>query len=183
MSRDDQDGIQSFFGVGGIHGLGRCHWQYHIRPRRWSVKWGGYCTHGSILFPTRHWPYVMLYEACPLSSSSSFVKYTFSNGIFQPEFWLMRRAILLQARTTCCQELPLGQHSTTHTRGDGGSSSNSLEAIHDSDGIQVDVADGAICQTLPSQVSILIMLSKFYSESILTIFIISVRSYLFLASL
>jgi tyrosinase len=65
MSTTDQSNIQSFFQVGGIHGLPNIPWDGvtgnpPFNPQ--SNQWGGYCTHGSVLFPTWHRPYVMLYE-------------------------------------------------------------------------------------------------------------------------
>lgn len=70
MSANDQGLVQSFFSVGGIHGL-----PFQTRDGATGSKpfdpngnqWGGYCTHGSVLFPTWHRPYVMLYEVCPTS--------------------------------------------------------------------------------------------------------------------
>ncbi|KAH9988364.1 common central domain of tyrosinase-domain-containing protein [Russula vinacea] len=53
----------SHFGVGGIHGLPYVQWEGSggTSPVHGS-QWGGYCTHGSVLFPTWHRPYVALYE-------------------------------------------------------------------------------------------------------------------------
>jgi len=50
----------SFFQLGAIHGLPYQPWNNvsGVDDR----TWGGYCTHGSVLFPTWHRPYVMLYE-------------------------------------------------------------------------------------------------------------------------
>ena len=63
---DDQTDLQSFFGVGGIHGLPYVPWDGSgSEPPKGS--WGGYCTHGSVLFPTWHRPYVALYEVCRTS--------------------------------------------------------------------------------------------------------------------
>jgi tyrosinase len=63
MFANDQSIVQSFFSVGGIHGLPFQPWDDStgsFDPN--SGQWGGYCTHGSVLFPTWHRPYVMLYE-------------------------------------------------------------------------------------------------------------------------
>ena len=58
-----QDAPNSFFGVAGIHGLPFTPWDGATsKPFDPNVQWGGYCTHGSVLFPTWHRPYVMLYE-------------------------------------------------------------------------------------------------------------------------
>ena len=65
MSTEDQADIQSFFGVGGIHGLPNQPWDNVTGDPPFdptSGQWGGYCTHGSVVFPTWHRPYVMLYE-------------------------------------------------------------------------------------------------------------------------
>lgn len=68
MAVMNQDNSVSFFQIGGIHG------QPYIR---WSGEgkgvgvgkdvaddggFKGYCTHGSVLFPTWHRPYVSLFE-------------------------------------------------------------------------------------------------------------------------
>ena len=74
MSANDQKNIQSFFGVGGIHGLPNIAWDGAVGATSFdpnSGQWGGYCTHGSVLFPTWHRPYVMLYEVCHISFLSS----------------------------------------------------------------------------------------------------------------
>ena len=57
-----QDNIQSFFQVAGIHGLPYIPWDGVTGDP--DAQWAGYCTHGSVLFPTWHRPYVMLYEVC-----------------------------------------------------------------------------------------------------------------------
>jgi len=58
-----QDATKSFFQVAGIHGLPYIPWDDATgEPFDPNTQWGGYCTHGSVLFPTWHRPYVMLYE-------------------------------------------------------------------------------------------------------------------------
>jgi tyrosinase len=53
----------SHFGVGGIHGLPFQQWDGSGGSRPVSgSQWGGYCTHGCVIFPTWHRPYVALYE-------------------------------------------------------------------------------------------------------------------------
>jgi tyrosinase len=53
----------SHFGIGGIHGLPYARWEGSgdTNPVPGS-QLGGYCTHGTVLFPTWHRPYVALYE-------------------------------------------------------------------------------------------------------------------------
>ncbi|KAH9980147.1 photo-regulated tyrosinase [Lactifluus volemus] len=63
MFKDSQSDIISHFGIGGIHGLPFKEWDDAGGNNPVSgSQWGGYCTHGSMLFPTWHRPYVALYE-------------------------------------------------------------------------------------------------------------------------
>ncbi|KAF9531510.1 tyrosinase [Crepidotus variabilis] len=64
ISTTDQANVQSFFQIGGIHGLPYVPWNGATgsKPFDPNTTWGGYCTHGSVLFPTWHRPYLMLYE-------------------------------------------------------------------------------------------------------------------------
>jgi len=67
MSTDSQSGLQSFFQIAGIHGLPYVVWDdatSNQKPKSASptTEWEGYCTHGSVVFPTWHRPYVALYE-------------------------------------------------------------------------------------------------------------------------
>ncbi|KAF8500857.1 photo-regulated tyrosinase [Russula emetica] len=63
MFTTPQSNPLSQFGIGGIHGLPYVQWEGSggTRPVQGS-QWGGYCTHGNVLFPTWHRPYVALYE-------------------------------------------------------------------------------------------------------------------------
>jgi tyrosinase len=63
MFNTPQSDQLSQFGIGGIHGLPYVQWEGSggNRPVQGS-QWGGYCTHGNVLFPTWHRPYVALYE-------------------------------------------------------------------------------------------------------------------------
>ena len=63
MSARSQSDVTSFFQVGGIHGLPFTPWDDANGKSLGNNQWGGYCTHGSVLFPTWHRPYVLLYEA------------------------------------------------------------------------------------------------------------------------
>ncbi|KAF8805055.1 tyrosinase [Phlegmacium glaucopus] len=60
QTKQSQSNIQTFFQVAGIHGLPYIVWDGATGNP--DGPWGGYCTHGSVLFPTWHRPYVMLYE-------------------------------------------------------------------------------------------------------------------------
>ena len=59
-TKESQAALQSFFQVGGIHGLPYIPWDGVTGIP--SPEWGGYCTHGSVLFPTWHRPYVSTFE-------------------------------------------------------------------------------------------------------------------------
>ena len=63
MFNASQSDQTSHFGIGGIHGLPYVQWEGAggTHPVKGS-QWGGYCTHGCVLFPTWHRPYVALYE-------------------------------------------------------------------------------------------------------------------------
>ena len=64
----------SHFGISGIHGLPFAQWEGAggTHPIQGS-GWGGYCTHGSVLFPTWHRPYVALYEVSPISRGLAYI--------------------------------------------------------------------------------------------------------------
>ncbi|KAI0373661.1 tyrosinase [Pilatotrama ljubarskyi] len=59
MDTPEDDPI-SFFQVAGIHGLPYTPW--NGAGEESPTELAGYCTHGSVLFPTWHRPYVSLYE-------------------------------------------------------------------------------------------------------------------------
>ncbi|KAI0754754.1 photo-regulated tyrosinase [Daedaleopsis nitida] len=60
MSKSSQEDLISFFQIGGIHGLPYISWDG--AGEKDPAEETGYCTHGSVLFPTWHRPYVALYE-------------------------------------------------------------------------------------------------------------------------
>lgn len=59
METDHKDQL-SWFAIGGIHGSPKLPWD--SVPGGSDSTWGGYCTHASVLFPTWHRPYVLLFE-------------------------------------------------------------------------------------------------------------------------
>ncbi|KAG9009286.1 hypothetical protein FRB90_008451 [Tulasnella sp. 427] len=61
MYQTSQKDDLSHFGFGGIHGLPFQRWETS-GPGNPVGRWGGYCTHGSVLFPTWHRPYLAAYE-------------------------------------------------------------------------------------------------------------------------
>ena|SRR6266851_447746 len=66
----------SHFAIGGIHGLPYHQWEGSGGSHPVSgSQWGGYCTHGSVLFPTWHRPYVALYEVSIFSRSLTLPQY------------------------------------------------------------------------------------------------------------
>ncbi|KAI8994151.1 tyrosinase [Trametes punicea] len=60
MYRSGQEQIISFFQIGGIHGLPYVAWDGAGADD--PAETSGYCTHGCVLFPTWHRPYVALFE-------------------------------------------------------------------------------------------------------------------------
>jgi tyrosinase len=63
MFQTPQSNQLSHFGLGGIHGLPYTQWEGSGGSEPVSgSEWGGYCTHGSVLFPTWHRPYMLAYE-------------------------------------------------------------------------------------------------------------------------
>ncbi|KAL0564746.1 hypothetical protein V5O48_017294 [Marasmius crinis-equi] len=57
-----QSEIDSFFQIGGIHGLPYISWDGSGSQPADPNGWEGYCTHGDVLFPTFHRPYMILIE-------------------------------------------------------------------------------------------------------------------------
>ena len=65
QTRGTQDDPGSFFQISSIHGLPYGDWdgvRGHLPEEGVQNEAGGYCTHGNVLFPTWHRPYVSLYE-------------------------------------------------------------------------------------------------------------------------
>ena len=68
MHTTSQTNPLSHFGIGGIHGLPYVQWEGAggTSPVQ-GTGFGGYCTHGSVLFPTWHRPYLALFEVDVIS--------------------------------------------------------------------------------------------------------------------
>ncbi|KAI9443337.1 photo-regulated tyrosinase [Lactarius indigo] len=191
MFKTPQSNSTSHFSIGGIHGLPFVQWEGSgsARPVQGS-QWGGYCTHGSVLFPTWHRPYVALYEQVmqqhaleiantykvnkdrwttvnivtpdgrTTSVANPLLKYTFNpiDASFPAPYrnWKTtirnptsngpnattnvqgpQRVSRLYCDLSSIQDditsstYNLLTRFSNHTPGDGGSASNSLEAIHD----------------------------------------------------
>lgn len=64
MEAADQNQAASHFQIGGIHGQPFVEWDGAGGPESVSDDWPGYCTHGTVNFPTWHRPYLALYEVC-----------------------------------------------------------------------------------------------------------------------
>ncbi|KAH9952079.1 photo-regulated tyrosinase [Amylocystis lapponica] len=62
MTSTSQQDVISWFSIASIHGLPHVQWNGAGSDKPVSTQWGGYCTHGSVLFPTWHRPYVALFE-------------------------------------------------------------------------------------------------------------------------
>src|SRR6266545_342003 len=76
MQQDNQDNLQSWFSIGKVHGLPYRPWDGAVGNPPWdpNTTWGGYCTHGSVLFPTWHRPYLMLQEVSSAIVPIFFIK-------------------------------------------------------------------------------------------------------------
>ena len=61
LNSDESDPL-SLFQIGGIHGLPPTPWNHSGGDNSASKEWKGYCTHGTVMFPTWHRPYVCLFE-------------------------------------------------------------------------------------------------------------------------
>ncbi|KAK7036243.1 tyrosinase [Favolaschia claudopus] len=59
---ENQPDVASFFSIAGIHGLPYQEWDGSGNKPVDTAGWEGYCTHGNVLFPTWHRPYMALYE-------------------------------------------------------------------------------------------------------------------------
>lgn len=59
MELDPEDPM-SYFQIASIHGLPYTRWPGEGKGTDVAEK--GYCSHGSVLFPTWHRPYVSLFE-------------------------------------------------------------------------------------------------------------------------
>ncbi|KAJ3823763.1 tyrosinase [Lentinula raphanica] len=83
-SGKSQSEIDSFFQIGGIHGLPYIPWDGAGGKPVDTEAWEGYCTHGSVLFPTFHRPYVLLVEqAIQAAAVNIAATYTFEKARYQ----------------------------------------------------------------------------------------------------
>ncbi|KAF7295866.1 Tyrosinase [Mycena chlorophos] len=65
ISSESQSALTSFFSIAGIHGLPYVPWDNSGGAQAVDDNnggWEGYCTHGNVLFPTFHRPFVALFE-------------------------------------------------------------------------------------------------------------------------
>ncbi|TFK69976.1 Di-copper centre-containing protein [Pluteus cervinus] len=91
--------LKGFYQIAGIHGLPYTDWDDTKKPGEGSPpqkkeQWEGYCTHGNVLFPTWHRPYVALYEKAILDHAEEIAK-KFTDVDLQKEY-LTAAAILRQ---------------------------------------------------------------------------------------
>lgn len=71
MQKAEETDDKSFFAIAGIHGQPYTAWNGasgSFTQEKWGF--GGYCTHGSVLFPTWHRPYLLLFEVSDASHFS-----------------------------------------------------------------------------------------------------------------
>jgi tyrosinase len=63
MAQDSESVDTSHFSISGIHGVPFKQWESSGGSgAQQGSQWGGYCTHGTVLFPTWHRPYMAVYE-------------------------------------------------------------------------------------------------------------------------
>jgi tyrosinase len=84
METTPQPNLTSHFQISGIHGLPYVSWDGAGDNVSDSDQWGGYCTHGSVLFPTWHRPYIALYEQVLQKHATDIAaKYTVNKDRYQ----------------------------------------------------------------------------------------------------
>ncbi|KAK1227951.1 hypothetical protein PQX77_008996 [Marasmius sp. AFHP31] len=83
LQQKDQNEVDSFFQIGGIHGLPAAEWDPPRGPNE-EKQWEGYCTHGDVLFPTWHRPYMILMEQAIQGEAMKIAEtYTFEKERFK----------------------------------------------------------------------------------------------------
>ena len=90
FEKDEAD-FRSYFAVAGIHGRPYIPWGGAQGQSQFAF--GGYCTHGSVLFPTWHRPYLALYEvwiSLYLVTSYRLKANTFYSNLSNRMLWFMR---------------------------------------------------------------------------------------------
>ncbi|KAF7358740.1 Tyrosinase [Mycena sanguinolenta] len=88
----NQGDVASFFSIGGIHGLPYQEWDGSGTKPVDPSGWEGYCTHGNVLFPTWHRPYVGLYEqALQTAAIAIAATYTVDAARFQQAALVLRQ--------------------------------------------------------------------------------------------
>lgn len=75
MTHKDPDDPYSFYQIAGIHGL-----PYTDYDKVPSAESGGYCTHGSPLFPVWHRVYLQLFEQALIKAAEEVVTEAFKEG-------------------------------------------------------------------------------------------------------
>ncbi|KAJ8073000.1 hypothetical protein PM082_019866 [Marasmius tenuissimus] len=84
LQQKDQKEVDSFFQIGGIHGLPAAQWDPDSpRGPGDDQQWLGYCTHGDVLFPTWHRPYMILMEQAIQDEATKIAEtYTYEKECF-----------------------------------------------------------------------------------------------------
>ncbi|KAJ7269098.1 tyrosinase [Mycena rebaudengoi] len=88
----NQQDVDAFFSISGIHGLPYQPWDDSGEQPADPQGWEGYCTHGNVLFPTFHRPYVLLFEqALQKAAIQIAATYTVDQARFQQAALALRQ--------------------------------------------------------------------------------------------
>ncbi|KAI0925031.1 hypothetical protein AcW2_005732 [Taiwanofungus camphoratus] len=108
LSKRKVDNLLSFFNIGGIHGLPFQRWGESGGDKP-AAEWGGYCTHGSVIFPTWHRPYVALFEQELYDCAAEIAKE------YQSSEWIMAAANLRAPYWDWASDISLPGEVTSET--------------------------------------------------------------------
>ncbi|CDO69906.1 hypothetical protein BN946_scf184884.g65 [Trametes cinnabarina] len=118
MYGSKQEDLISFFQIGGIHGLPYIAWSGAGAED--SAEPAGYCTHGSVLFPTWHRPYVALFEQVLQKHAAEIAeKYTVDRPRWQKAAAELRQPFWDWARETVPPPEVISLDKVTITASDG----------------------------------------------------------------
>ncbi|KAJ7203688.1 hypothetical protein B0H12DRAFT_478410 [Mycena haematopus] len=92
---DDQNNLTSYFQLAGIHGMPYAIWnESGATSMTPTSTFGGYCTHGTVLFPTWHRPYVALFEQI-IQQRAAAIAQTYTVGALRDEYTKAAAALRL----------------------------------------------------------------------------------------
>ncbi|KAJ8091668.1 hypothetical protein AAF712_005919 [Marasmius tenuissimus] len=120
ISSKSQSEIDSFFQIGGIHGLPYVSWDGSGGQAADPNGWRGYCMHGDVLFPTFHRPYMILIEqAIQAEAVKIAATYTVDAQRFKDAAQSLRQPYWDWARNSVPPAEVISMNQITITRSDG----------------------------------------------------------------